>query len=321
MLLPLSALLSALLALIRVCSAEDIPVISGVFMPRNITVDYEGAKAACALQYSRLATLQEITVAYKNGYEYCQWGWTEEKRIAMLRLTPFLPCARHNLGILIRDCPNIRAAWCAATNDTGTVTVSGATIPWGQVPSYENATLTCRSQALSLATYEQIQEAGSALTEGFAWYDSGVGQILNESRSISFKSHVCNDTASTASAFCYNPSLADHIIVDNTQTVKKIIIACLLASIFVLLLCAAFCMKGNKFICCMEKQQPQSPVVQAPLPNWNMASIYRRTSQAHREVEYGKVISSEMRPPAIRPEMSHYRTHYTNMGYEATGDD
>ncbi|KAM9302083.1 LOW QUALITY PROTEIN: uncharacterized protein PAF06_015348 [Gastrophryne carolinensis] len=290
-----------------------VTVTSGVFLP-NITVDYEGAKTACALQYSRLASLDQVTNAFKNGYEVCKWGWIEEHKIVMLRLTPFLPCSNYNVGILIRDCPNIYSAFCV--DDTGLVRYSA--IDRTLVPSFENASLTCANSGWSVANKTQIKANISVLpADSSAWYNWGVGQIQNGS----FVPDVCYDTLSHASAFCYNPDLADTYSGSDSETIKKIIVGSLLALVFVVLLAAAACMRGNRFVCCMEKRQNQPPgAITAPVPTWNTTSTYRRISQANKGVLYDNIIRDK-RPPIIRPEMSHYKTHYSNFGFDTTGEE
>ncbi|XP_072278199.1 uncharacterized protein [Pyxicephalus adspersus] len=304
----LTLCLSVLLALIGICSADDIPVISGVFMPTNISVNYEGAKTACSMQYSRLATMDEITTAFKKGYEFCRWGWIAEHKLVMLRLTPFLNCAGYNVGILIRDCPNIGSAFCV--DGTGSIKI----IPIvNRVASYENASLACSSIGTSIATKEQVEgNAGKLPNNSPGWYNWGVGEVQNGV----FVSDVCHDTLSQASAFCYNPSLAD-VIINKDDSWKKIVMACLLAMVFVVLLFAAIFMRGNRFICCMGRQRTHpSDVPQAPMPTWNQTGIYRRISHANKGVLYDNLTNTQKRPSAIFPEMNIYNTHYTNMAFD-----
>ncbi|XP_077318800.1 uncharacterized protein LOC143940873 [Lithobates pipiens] len=303
--------LSLLLAVIGICSTDDIPVISGVFMPNNINVDYDGAKTACAMHYSRLATLDEITTAFKKGYEFCKWGWIVEHKLVMLRLTPFESCAGYNMGILIRDCPLIYSVFCA--NGGGSINVT--TIK-NRVPSYENASLACMDIG-SVATKQQIEANISNIPDNtIAWYNWGVGEV----KSGVFAPSVCNDASSQASAFCYNPSLADVIINSDDQIWKTIVMACLLSLIFIVLLFAAVFMKGNKFICCMgpRKTEPQD-VVQSP--TWNNTGIYRRISVANKGVLYDNLSNIDKRASPIRPEMNLYKTHYTNMAFDTIGEE
>lgn len=306
--------LSLLLAVIGICSTNDIPVISGVFMPNNINVDYDGAKAACAMHYSRLATLDEITTAFKKGYEFCKWGWIVEHKLVMLRLTPFEPCAGYSMGILIRDCPLIKSVICAYGN--GSINVTSIK---NKVPSYENASLTCKDIG-SIATKQQIEDNITNITNNtntMAWYNWGVGEFKNGV----FAPSLCYDTLSQASAFCYNPSLAD-VIINNDQTWKTIVMACLLSLIFIVLLFAAVFMKGNKFICCMgpRKTSPQD-VIQSPGPTWNNTGIYRRISVANKGVLYDNLSNVDKRASPIRPEMNTYKTHYTNMAFDTIGEE
>ncbi|XP_018424688.1 PREDICTED: lymphatic vessel endothelial hyaluronic acid receptor 1-like [Nanorana parkeri] len=332
--------LSILLALLGICSAQDIPVMSGVFMPSNITGDYFQAKAVCAMHHSRLATMEEITRAYKNGYEYCKWGWIDDHRQVMLRLTPFLPCAGYSMGILIKDCPSIRSAFCVSgSGSEENVTVIGV----DRVPSYENATRACQDAGLVIASKQQVENditniadpryatqilappifsmkeetISDAAHSGHAWYNGGVGEIRNGK----LVSDVCYDTTSQASAFCYNPSLPDFIINNDNKTWKKIVMGCLLALIFIVLLFAAAFMKGNKFMCCMGERKSQPPVVpQGQMPSWNNTGNYRRISQGNKGALYDNSAHVERRPSTIRPGLNLYKTHYTNMAFDTTGE-
>ncbi|KAM3920727.1 uncharacterized protein RB166_015145 [Leptodactylus fuscus] len=290
-------------------AADSVQVISGVFMPLNISVDYDGAKTACALQNSRLATLAEITSAFRNGYEYCKWGWIEEKRVVMLRLTPFEACSDYSVGILIRDCPNIRYTNCW---NTSAGSVLQLPIPTRLIPSYENASKTCIANGYTIATKEQVAANASNISSLLSWYNWGVGQAINGS----FVPDTCDDTLSHASAFCYNPALSDVLIPKDTQTWKKIAIGCIIALIFVILILTALFMRGNKCICCMPRTQPHGPeTTQVPVPTWNTTSVYRRISHVNRSTTYDNV-GLEKRLPIIQPEMNFYKTHYSNMGFD-----
>lgn len=309
--------LSVLIAVIGLsCSLDPVQVISGVFMPNNISVDYDGAQTACAMQYSRLATLADITFAFRKGYEICKWGWIEEKRLAMLRLTPFEACAGYNVGILMRDCPSIRLTFCV--NSTSG-TVLQLPIPTSLAPSYENASIVCTNHGLTIATKERIETTTSNIAgNGLAWYNWGVGQVNNGR----FEENSCNDVLSQASAYCYNPALSDVIISNDNQTWKKIAIGCIIAFIFVVLLMAAAFMRGNEFICCMREKRTHAPETpHAPVPTWNTTSIYRRVSNANRDTIYDNMATLEKRPPVIRPEMSNYKSHYSNMGFDTIGEE
>lgn len=298
------------------CSSDPVQVISGLFMPNNISVDYDGAKTACAMQYSRLATLEDITFAYRMGYEICKWGWIEEKRVVMPRLMPFEGCSGYNVGLLIRDCPNIRETFCV---DSASGTVFVLPIPTSLVPSYENASIICTNSRYTVATKEQIEKSASNIPANrLAWYDWGVGQLNNGI----FEENSCNDVLSHASAFCYNPALSDVIISNDNRTWKKIAIGCIIAFIFVVLLAAAAFMRGNKFVCCMGDKRTHSPqTTQVPVPTWNKTSIYRRMSHMNKDTIYDNMVNVEKRPPVIRPEMSNYRTHYSNMGFDTIGEE
>ncbi|XP_040265876.1 uncharacterized protein LOC120980691 [Bufo bufo] len=314
--MPQTLRLSLLLSIVGIsCSTDPIQVISGVFMPNNLTVDYDGAKVACAMQFSRLATLENITFAFTNGYEFCKWGWIEEKRVVMLRLTPFEACSDYNLGILMRDCPNIRSAFCVNGSSGAVLQLP---IPLRLFPSYENASNTCEGKGLTIATKEQIEMNASTIADqSLAWYNWGVGQINNGT----FEQDTCNDTLSQASAFCYNPALSDVLLVKDTQTWKIISIGSIIAFIFLILLMAAVFMRGNKFICCMGETHTHAPETeQAPVPTWNTTSVYRRVSHANRGAMYDSAIIREKRPSVIRPEMSHFKTHYSNMAFDTTGE-
>ncbi|XP_073515650.1 uncharacterized protein [Phyllobates terribilis] len=309
--------LCLLISVIGISSAADpIQVISGVFMPNNISVNYDGAKVACAAHYSRLATLQDITVAFAKGYEFCTWGWIEEKRVAMLRLTPFQACADYNVGILIRDCPNVRSTFCV-NSISGTIQI--LPIPTSLVPSYENASKTCTGSGLAIATKEEIEQKKSLITDSrLAWYNWGVGKVSGGS----FEQNSCDETLNYASAFCYNPALSDVLITKDNRTWKKIAIGCIIAFIFVVLLLTAAFMRGNKCICCMGEKKTHAPEpTQAPVPTWNTTSVYRRISHANKDVVYDNMVNPAKRLPVIQPDMSFYKTHYSNMGFDTIGEE
>ncbi|CAJ0928020.1 unnamed protein product [Ranitomeya imitator] len=297
-------------------SADPIQVISGVFMPNNISVNYDGAKVACAAHYSRLATLENITFAFTKGYELCKWGWTQEKRLVMLRLTPFKGCADYNVGVLIRDCPNIRSTFCV-NSSSGMIQI--LPIPTGLVPSYENASKTCTGSGLTIATKEEMEEnKGLMANSSLAWYNWGVGKVSGKI----FEQNSCDDTLSYGSAFCYNPALSDVLVIKDNRTWKKIAIGCIIAFIFVILLLAAAFMRGNKCICCMGEQRSHAPeTTQVPVPTWNTTSIYRRISHASKDIVYDNMVNPAKRLPVIQPDLSFYKTHYSNMGFDTTGEE
>ena len=44
------------------------------------TLTFEQAKAACKSEGARLATLAELTAAWKDGMNQCNCGWTTDKQ-------------------------------------------------------------------------------------------------------------------------------------------------------------------------------------------------------------------------------------------------
>ena len=48
-----------------------------VFNIRDNIFTYNEAKAVCAAHNARLATLQEMIDAYKNGANWCSYGWSD----------------------------------------------------------------------------------------------------------------------------------------------------------------------------------------------------------------------------------------------------
>ncbi|KAM4017252.1 uncharacterized protein ACNLHF_006885 [Anomaloglossus baeobatrachus] len=297
-------------------SSDPIQVIAGVFMPNNISVDYDGAKVACAAHYSRLATMENINTAFTKGYEFCKWGWIEEKRLVMLRLMPFKACADYNVGVLIRDCPSVGSTFCIGGTSG---TIQTLPIPSSLVPSYENASKTCAASGLTIATKEELQKNISLVPANqLAWYNWGVGIVSNGI----LEQNSCDDTLSHASAFCYNPELSDVLISKDNRTWKKIAIGCIIAFIFVVLLLTAAFMRGNKCICCMGERKPHAPeTTQVPVPTWNTTSIYRRISHAPKDVVYDNMVNPKKGLPAIHPDMSFYKTHYSNMGFDTIGEE
>ena len=57
---------------------EHIPVKQVFNIPGN-TYDYDNAKAVCKAYGARLATYEEIEDAYKDGAEWCNYGWSDEQ--------------------------------------------------------------------------------------------------------------------------------------------------------------------------------------------------------------------------------------------------
>ncbi|XP_075044398.1 uncharacterized protein LOC142103916 [Mixophyes fleayi] len=306
--LPLCLILTLIVAS---CSADPVQVVSGVFMVNNTSLDYDGAKVACESSSSTLATLEQITNAYNHGYKFDKWGWVEERMIVILRGAP-LPCSKNNVATLIKDCTNVRFTFCAIK--TGAVYELPINIS-NYSPGYDNASMTCSENGLNIATKEQIEGNIKNLTNSRpAWYNFGVGQI-NEG---TFELNVCDEKSSQASPFCYNSTLPDVLIVNDTKMWKKIAIGCLIALVFVILLTAAIFMRGNRFVCCIGKENTHpAEVPQPPLPTWNKTSVYRHVGDMNQELWYNTKISIKNRPPVIRPDMSIYKTHYDNVGFEA----
>ena len=52
-----------------------------VFHLRDNIYNYDEAKAACKAYNSRLATLKEVIKSYKNGSNWCNYGWSQDQLV------------------------------------------------------------------------------------------------------------------------------------------------------------------------------------------------------------------------------------------------
>ena len=50
-----------------------------VFNIRDNVFTYNDAKAVCAAHGARLASLDEVVKAYKNGANWCSYGWSKDQ--------------------------------------------------------------------------------------------------------------------------------------------------------------------------------------------------------------------------------------------------
>ncbi|MEE6524862.1 hypothetical protein FKM82_024554 [Ascaphus truei] len=129
---------------------------------------------------------------------------------------------------------------------------------------------------------------------------------------------------------CCFPAVPDFLIQRNDKTWKRILIACILGSIFLILLFAAVFMRGNQFVCCPENRRTVKSDVPGginlpppPVPTWNTTSSFRPLNNL-MDPKYVNTSDFvfEKRPPVIHPDMSKYRIHtYSNLGFDTTGDE
>ncbi|KAM4617702.1 aggrecan core protein-like [Discoglossus pictus] len=296
-------------------------VISGVFLSEAENLTYFTAETACATYNASLASLAQVTNAYSHGYEFCKWGWIKEHNIVMLRLTPGEKCGNYSVGILVRECQsqNAESVFCYKNNGNSSwlYTEGNATMV------YESASALCAMKGGRIATQEQIETTTnrSVTINSPAWFDRGIGEILPNG---TFIVTPCQDTKGNVSAFCYNPQMPDLLLPTDNKVVKIIVIACVLGSIFLVLLIAAAFMKGNQFICCIKDKSTLGPSgsIHSHVPTWNVTSTYRPRVLSLDPIYINTAGTNIVkRPPVIHPDMSKYRTHtYSNMGYDNVGD-
>ncbi|KAM8939152.1 uncharacterized protein RCH25_052706 [Pelodytes ibericus] len=303
---------------------DSIQVISGVFLASETNLDYQNASTTCARTgNASLANLEQVTKAFKNGFDACKWGWIQEQKIVMLRLSPAAPCGNYSLGILTKDCPGLTSSYTFCIKKNGNSSLLYDTHVQGLITSYDDARLTCTQNGDSMATQEEIQTTlnRNVTLNRDSWYDWGVGSLDTNGK---FQVSLCPSTNRIASGFCYNPDLPDNFIsVDNT-TAKRIAMVCVLASIFIILLIAGFFMKGNQFICCVEDRHSVHPDIRSdvisPTPKWNTNGMYKQVTPRKNSKYVPSDIVIEKRPAVIRPDVN-YKTHmYSNMGYDQTTD-
>ncbi|XP_053305133.1 uncharacterized protein LOC128467501 [Spea bombifrons] len=306
-------------------SLNSVQVISGVFMTPELDVDYHNATTTCnKYENSTLASLEQVTNALKHGYELCKWAWIKEQKMVMLRLTPFEGCGNFSLGILTKEDLNRASSYTFCFTKPGALSWVYDAFSGNLGSSYEDAGQTCALKGDIIATQEQIESTPTrqVTANRISWYNLGLGFFdINNNFIVSPPVR----TQSQGGAFCYNPNLKDNIIQVNDTLWKRITIACVLGSIFVILLIAGIFMKGNQFICCMKDRRTVNvdglADVSPPAPKWNATGIYKPMTQ-RKDSKYISDVAIEGRPPAIRPEMNVYRSHiYSNRGYSNTGDE
>ncbi|OCT83769.1 hypothetical protein XELAEV_18021908mg [Xenopus laevis] len=187
-------------------------------------------------------------------------------------------------------------------------------------PSYENANLACQEQGGKIATEEDIKLTSNRTVEpnNPAWYDFGVGFINTDGTF---------DPCDSASAFCYDKDRVDVVLQDNAETLKRLIIICILGSIFVILLIAALLMKGNQFICCLEKlpvvTRDDVGCIKYPETQWNLAPSYKVIGGTVTTTNANKLLKgTERRQSYFLPQMSQGSSpFYTNVAYDQSTDN
>ncbi|KAM4722707.1 uncharacterized protein WCC33_008854 [Rhinophrynus dorsalis] len=221
--LPYTALLLLLLVVSKtVCSADPDPnqVISGVFLTSATDLNYENASLACYNLYgANLATLDQVTNAYKNGYEVCKWGWVEEHRIVMPRLQPFQDCGNYSVGILMRDCGTLKSniTFCIRNSGNSSLLYEVNYKAENLTSSFESASFTCALNGDKIPTKEQIENAKTRniTINSTAWFDWGIGFFNKEG---TFEVSPCLAYGSQVSAFCYDPQRADLRVTENKDS-------------------------------------------------------------------------------------------------------
>ena len=71
-----------------------------VFHLRDNIYNYDEAKAACKAYDSRLATLKEVINSYKNGSNWCNYGWSQDQLVLYPTQTNYWKKLQENLYVL-----------------------------------------------------------------------------------------------------------------------------------------------------------------------------------------------------------------------------
>ncbi|XP_069479500.1 uncharacterized protein [Ambystoma mexicanum] len=338
-------LLGVLLALTAGSLAAECPapckVVAGVFQTNTISVNYSSAQEACACYNATIASLEQVSIARNQSYESCSWGWVKEQKIVMPRVKVNAKCGLNLTGVVNQmPCVYLQAESGFCFKGKGLNSTLYMVFPpnGSQLLSKTDAKNLCVSLGGNLATTAEMTEVHllQNLT-GTGWCQEGIVTI--GPNSTVEKAPCVNYPNVAATVFCYNP-----------KSWKKIVMGCILASIFIVLLTAALCMRGNQFICCLEKAHPVNRDLinevrrEAPgAPTWNKTGVYRPVTEMIDPLYCNSgAIIPEPRRPAIRPEMFIYRSHllsglpnpvaaqalphsqshtYDNLGYSTAGDE
>ncbi|XP_078540799.1 uncharacterized protein LOC144826333 [Lissotriton helveticus] len=349
-------------------------VVKGVFQVFARDNKTEGDRV-CGTFNATWATWDQVDVANSSGYATCSAGWVANVTKYYFKNLSGLNCTNGtngNNGTNGTDSTNGTNGNNGTESTNGTDSTNGtnstvtgsnaffcfraALMSSGLYPVFPpsasqlltktEASSLCVSLHGNLATNEEITNSNrSTIPLGLtAWYQDG---IIKQNTSGMMEEVPCvNYPKVNASVFCYNANLKDAVCVDHTW--KNILMGCILASIFAILLIAAACMRGNQFICCLDKSHSgtvgnsnEVGRVTARVPTWNTTSIYTPVVDVIDPVYSNSVnILPEPRLPAIRPEMLNYRSHlsyaiprpelpaiptghsrvYDNLGYDASGE-
>ncbi|KAJ1182248.1 hypothetical protein NDU88_007442 [Pleurodeles waltl] len=318
-------------------------VVKGVFQVYAETNKTEGSRV-CGTFNATWATWDQMDTANSSGYATCSAGWVANVTQYKFMDLSGLNCT-NGTGTNETDSKAI-AFFCfrAALMYSGLYPVFPPSA--SQLLNKTEAKSLCVSLLGNLATDTEIKNSNrSSLPRGLtAWYQDG---IIQQSVNGTMEEVPCvNYPHVNGSVFCYKANLADAVCADTTW--KKIAMGCILASIFAILLIAAVCMRGNQFICCLDKPHLVSVGnsievrrVAPREPTWNTTGIYTSVKDV-LDPAYNTYLNviPEPRLPAIRPEMLIYRSHpsfvmprpdgpatlhgqsrvYDNLGYDASDD-
>lgn len=332
-------------------------VVQGVFQVFASYNKTEGDRV-CGIYNATWATWDQVDAANSSGYATCSAGWVANVTKYNFKNLSGLNCTSGTNGTKSTDSAvtDSRAFFCfrAALMYSGLYPVFPPSA--SRLLNKTEAKSLCVSLLGNLATKEEITTSNrSSLPLGLtAWYEDGI--IIQNANGMMEEVPCVNYPQVNASIFCYNANLST--VKDGASTVKdaasvdttwkKILMGCILAAIFGILLIAAVCMRGNQFICCLDKSHPGTVVnsnevgrVTPRVPTWNTTSIYTPVVDVVDPV-YSPPwnIIPEPRPPAIRPEMLNYRSHlsfviprpelpailngqsraYDNLGFDASGE-
>ncbi|XP_030055317.1 aggrecan core protein [Microcaecilia unicolor] len=309
--------------------------VKGIFqvtIAEKYSLMLEDGDKVCEGLNSTFATEAQLTNAFNAGYETCRTGWVKEGKNLLPRYTSDPKCGNRNIGILsVKALDGFSDVFCFR-NELMNTNIYTAFPAFNTKINHTEATELCSSFRDVLANKEQIQAANisAIVPKGVTtiWYQNGIAVVVNQT--LHLQPHL-NDTNITAAVYCYDPLAQDYIPYIKEKTVwRKIIMGCILAGIFVILLCAALCMKGNQFKCCHDKKHSTcNEVVESnqsyvpPIPTWNTTGSYHPVKEViDAKYQNPHQISIHNHQPAIRPEMLKYKSHfYDNLSYIKTEDE
>nr|XP_033784270.1 uncharacterized protein LOC117352159 isoform X2 [Geotrypetes seraphini] len=298
-------------------------VASGVYQVEDTLVNYRNADGICRRRNATLANLAQVKAAYDNKYQTCKWSWVQNETLVMVRLYSDELCGNFQLGVLqLPPCDNFKEtrAICIDRNAKN-VNLYIIYHPNQTDITHTEASDICLNHGYSIASKAEIESHW--LPQGTkGWCQEGIAQTRNKTTDL-----LCvNYMNFTAPVYCYDPQVPDQFRTEYKEdtTWRKITMCCILAGIFVILLCAALFMKGNQFKCCHDdKHSTSNETVQSntsyilPTPTWNTTGSYQPMKEV-LDPKYHNLYRSSIknRLPVIQPATLDDKSRgYDNLSY------